>query len=109
MLFQTFSGGNCTGQNVHCAHCLKLNDFKVLKDAVWSNEKSQSVFMFELEQQVLPNIKKHWVRRLNGKQNAKSTYAKYGDNEMVISWTISLKMDAGWLSCHAKPPMLQYF
>ncbi len=29
---------------------LELSDFKVLKDAVWSNEKSQSIFMFEIEQ-----------------------------------------------------------
>ena len=28
---------------------LELNDYKVLKDAVWSNEKTLSVFMFELE------------------------------------------------------------
>jgi tRNA nucleotidyltransferase (CCA-adding enzyme) len=38
---------------------LETNDFTVLRDAVWSNESSLTVFAFVLEQQVLPNVKKH--------------------------------------------------
>jgi tRNA nucleotidyltransferase (CCA-adding enzyme) len=64
---------------------LELNDFKVLKDAVWSNEKSQSVFMFELEQQVLPNIKKHLGPPLERETECEKYLAKYGDNEKVLS------------------------
>jgi tRNA nucleotidyltransferase (CCA-adding enzyme) len=64
---------------------LETNDFKVLKDAVWSNGKSQSVFLFELEQQVLPNIKKHLGPPLEKEAECAKYLAKYGDNERVIS------------------------
>jgi tRNA nucleotidyltransferase (CCA-adding enzyme) len=64
---------------------LELNDFKVLKDAVWSNEKFQSVFMFELEQQVLPNVKKHLGPPLEREAECEKFLAKYGGDERVIS------------------------
>lgn len=64
---------------------LELSDYKVLKDAVWSNEKSLSVFMFELEQQVLPNVKKHLGPPLEREAECEKYIAKYGDNERVIS------------------------
>ncbi len=64
---------------------LETNDFKVLKDAVWSNEKSQSVFMIELEQQVLPNIKKHLGPPLERETECEKYLAKYSDSELVIS------------------------
>jgi tRNA nucleotidyltransferase (CCA-adding enzyme) len=39
---------------------LELSDFKVLRDTVWSDEKtSKTIFLFELEQLTLPNVKKH--------------------------------------------------
>jgi tRNA nucleotidyltransferase (CCA-adding enzyme) len=64
---------------------LELNDFKVLKDAVWSNEKSQSVFILEIEQQVLPNIKKHLGPPLERETECEKYLAKYGDNKIVVS------------------------
>ena len=64
---------------------LELNDFRVLKDAVWSNEKSQSVFIFEIEQQVLPNIKKHLGPPLERETECEKYLAKYGDNDIVVS------------------------
>jgi tRNA nucleotidyltransferase (CCA-adding enzyme) len=64
---------------------LELNDFKVLKDTVWSNEKSQSVFILEIEQQVLPNIKKHFGPPLERETECEKYLAKYGDNEIVVS------------------------
>ena len=64
---------------------LELSDYKVLKDAVWSNEKTVSVFMFELEQQVLPNVKKHLGPPLEREAECESYLAKYADNEKVIS------------------------
>ena len=63
----------------------EINDFKVLKDAVWSNEKSQSVFIFELEQQILPNIKKHLGPPLEREVECEKYLTKYRDNERVIS------------------------
>ncbi len=64
---------------------LELNDFKVLKDAVWRSEKATSVFMFELEAQVLPNIKKHLGPPLEREAECVKYLAKYAGNEQVIS------------------------
>ena len=64
---------------------MKLSDFKVLKDAVWSNEKTLSVFIFELEQQVLPNIKKHLGPPLEREAECEKYLAKYGNSDQVIS------------------------
>lgn len=64
---------------------LELNDYKILKDTVWSNEKTLSTFIFELEQQVLPNIKKHLGPPLEREAECKSFLSKYADNEKVIS------------------------
>ncbi|XHH10075.1 MAG: CCA tRNA nucleotidyltransferase [Candidatus Bathyarchaeia archaeon] len=63
---------------------LELNDYKVLQDTVWSNEKTQSVFIFELEQQVLANIKKHLGPPLERPVECASFLAKYLDNDKVI-------------------------
>jgi tRNA nucleotidyltransferase (CCA-adding enzyme) len=64
---------------------LELNDFKVLKDAVWSNEKTCSVFVFELEQQILPNVKKHLGPPLEREAECNNYLAKYLGDEHVIS------------------------
>jgi tRNA nucleotidyltransferase (CCA-adding enzyme) len=64
---------------------LELNDYKVLKDAVWSNEKTISIFIFELEQQVLPNIKKHLGPPLERQAECEKYLSKYARNERVIS------------------------
>ena len=64
---------------------LELNDYKMLKDAVWSNEKTVSVFTFELEGQVLPNIKKHLGPPLEREAEGENFLAKYAGNESVIS------------------------
>jgi tRNA nucleotidyltransferase (CCA-adding enzyme) len=57
----------------------------MLKDAVWSNEKTVSVFTFELEGQVLPNIKKHLGPPLEREAEGENFLAKYAGNESVIS------------------------
>ena len=64
---------------------LELSDYKVLKDAVWSNEKTLSVFMFELEQQVLPNVKKHLGPPLEREAECERYLTKYANNKRVIS------------------------
>ena len=64
---------------------LELNDYRVLKDAVWSNEKTLSVFMFELEQQVLPDIKKHLGPPLERETECEKYLSKYASDERVIS------------------------
>ncbi len=56
---------------------LELSDYKILRDAVWSNEKNLSVFVFELQQQVLPNIKKHLGPPLEREAEGENFLAKY--------------------------------
>ena len=64
---------------------IELNDFKQLKDAIWSNEKNLSIFIFELEQQILTNIKKHLGPPLEREPECESFLAKYVGSQQVIS------------------------
>ena len=64
---------------------LETNEFKVLKDAVWSNETSLSVFTFELEQQVLPNIKQHMGPQLEREAESEKFLDKYSSDNQVLS------------------------
>ncbi|MGA3061376.1 MAG: CCA tRNA nucleotidyltransferase [Candidatus Bathyarchaeia archaeon] len=64
---------------------LELNDYKILRDTVWSNEKNLTVFIVELEQKILPNIKKHLGPPIERETEAENFLAKYTGNENVIS------------------------
>jgi len=63
----------------------ELNDFKVLRDAVWSDEKTLSIFVLELEQHVLPTVKKHLGPPLERKKECKKFLSKYAHNDGVVS------------------------
>jgi len=63
----------------------ELNDFNVLRDGVWSNENTLSVFAFELEQHVLPTVKKHLGPPLNREKECENFLSKYASKEGVIS------------------------
>ena len=63
----------------------ELNDFKVLRDAVWSDEKTLSAFVLELEQRVLPSVKKHLGPPLELEKNCEDFLAKYVHNNNVVS------------------------
>jgi tRNA nucleotidyltransferase (CCA-adding enzyme) len=63
----------------------RLNDFKVLRDAVWSNEKTLSVFAFEFEQRVLSSVKKHLGPPLKREKECENFLSKYARNENVVS------------------------
>jgi len=64
---------------------LELADFKVLKGTVWSNEQTLSVFIFELESQILPTANKHLGPPLEREMECKSFLSKYSENPMVFS------------------------
>ena len=64
---------------------IELNDYKILKDTVWSNETTISIYIFELEKHVLPNIKKHLGPPLEREAECERFLAKYACNENVIS------------------------
>ncbi len=77
----------------------ELNDFKVLRDAVWSDEKTLSVFAFELEQLVLSSIKKHLGPPLEREKECENFLSKYASNSNVVSgpyieegrWVVELR------------------
>jgi tRNA nucleotidyltransferase (CCA-adding enzyme) len=64
---------------------VELNDFTVLRDAVWSNEKSLSVSTFELEQRVLPSVKKHLGPPLKREKECENFLYKYASNDSAVS------------------------
>jgi tRNA nucleotidyltransferase (CCA-adding enzyme) len=77
----------------------ELNDFKVLRDAVWSDEKTLSVFVFELEQHVLPSVKKHLGPPLKREKECENFLSKYANSGDVVSgpyiedgrWVVELR------------------
>jgi tRNA nucleotidyltransferase (CCA-adding enzyme) len=77
----------------------ELNDFMVLRDAVWSDEKALSLFVFELEQRELPSVKKHLGPPLKREKENENFLSKYASNNNVVSgpyiedgrWVVELK------------------
>jgi tRNA nucleotidyltransferase (CCA-adding enzyme) len=77
----------------------ELNDFKVLRDAVWSDEKTLSVIVFELEQHVLPCVMKHMGPPLKREKESENFLSKYASNDAVVSgpyiqdgmWVVELR------------------
>jgi tRNA nucleotidyltransferase (CCA-adding enzyme) len=77
---------------------LELNDYKVLRDTVWSNEKTLNIFVFELEQQIIANIKKHIGPPLERSNECTNFLTKYTKNHQVITgpyiekgkWTVQI-------------------
>ncbi len=64
---------------------LETSDYKVLRDAAWSNEKSLNVFVFEMEQHLLPNVKKHLGPQLERELESEKFLSKYQSDKRVIS------------------------
>lgn len=64
---------------------LELNDFKLIREAVWSNEKSLNVFVFELEQRFLSKAKKHLGPPLERMKECEDFLDKYANADSVVS------------------------
>jgi tRNA nucleotidyltransferase (CCA-adding enzyme) len=65
---------------------IDLYDFKVLRDAVWSDEKTLNVFVLELEQRFLPSVKKHLGPPLSREKECANFVAKYAQkNDAAVS------------------------
>ena len=64
---------------------LELNDFRVLRDTVWSDEKTLSAFVFELEQRTIPCAKKHLGPPLERQEECENFLSKYVNNGGVLS------------------------
>ena len=78
---------------------IKKHGFKVLSDTVWSNEKGLNVFIFEMENRFLPNMKRHVGPPLVKKQECEKFLKKHlGANSTVSGpcvedrrWVIDVK------------------
>jgi tRNA nucleotidyltransferase (CCA-adding enzyme) len=64
---------------------IQLNDFKILRDLPWSDEKTLCMFMFELEQCCLPLVKKHLGPPLEKEQECEKFLRKHLDNSETVS------------------------
>ncbi|MBT0159981.1 CCA tRNA nucleotidyltransferase [Candidatus Bathyarchaeota archaeon A05DMB-2] len=78
---------------------IELSDFKVLRDAAWSDEKNLNAFVFEVEQRRLPSVKKHLGPPLERENECENFLSKYSSSEDVVSgpyiedgrWIVELK------------------
>ena len=78
---------------------LELGDFTVFRDAVWSDEKSLSVFLFELDQSVLSEVRLHLGPPTEREKECEDFLAKYTANVEVVSgpyiaegrWVVELR------------------
>jgi tRNA nucleotidyltransferase (CCA-adding enzyme) len=78
---------------------IQLSDFKILRDLPWSDEKTLSMFMFELEQRFLSPVKKHFGPPLEKEQECEKFLRKHLDNFGTVSgpyiedgrWVVGLR------------------
>jgi tRNA nucleotidyltransferase (CCA-adding enzyme) len=63
---------------------VQLNDFKILRDLAWSDEKDLNMFVFEFEHCCISRVKKHSGPPLDKEEECEKFVAKYMDNKEVI-------------------------
>jgi tRNA nucleotidyltransferase (CCA-adding enzyme) len=76
-------------------------DFTVLRDDVWSNEENLNIFIFEIENRRLPNIKKHLGPPLRKKMECENFLQKHVNAASTVSgprveegrWVVDVKRD----------------
>jgi tRNA nucleotidyltransferase (CCA-adding enzyme) len=64
---------------------LKTNDFKILRDTVWTNKKTLTFFIIEVETYKLPKIKQHIGPPLEFEEQSTLFLTKYSKNTSVFS------------------------
>jgi tRNA nucleotidyltransferase (CCA-adding enzyme) len=64
---------------------VQLNDFTVLRDVAWSDEKTVNVFLFELEQTVIPPVKVHLGPPLEKELEGERFLHKHCDGAGTVS------------------------
>jgi len=63
---------------------LQQNDFKILHKTVWTDEKSLTIFVLELETHLLPKIKQHFGPPLEFNNQSNAFLLKYSKNVSVV-------------------------
>ena len=64
---------------------IELNGFKILRDLPWSDERTINMFIFELEQQSIPSVKKHSGPPLAKKNACKEFLKKHSSGLNTVS------------------------
>lgn len=64
---------------------IQKHDFTVLRDTVWSNEKTLNIFIFEMENRFLPNMKRHLGPPLRKKRECEKFLRKHVGAESTVS------------------------
>jgi tRNA nucleotidyltransferase (CCA-adding enzyme) len=64
---------------------IQRHNFTVLRDAVWSNEKNLTTFVFEVENRFLPNMKRHLGPPLRKKEECEKFLRKHVGAESTVS------------------------
>jgi len=78
---------------------IQQHDFTVLRDKVWSNEKNLNIFIFEVENRFLPNMKRHLGPPLRKKQECEKFLRKHVGADSTVSgprieegrWVVDVK------------------
>jgi len=78
---------------------VELNDFAILRDTAWSDEKRLNMFIFELEDCCIPQVKKHFGPPLEKERECENFLRKHVDNSDVVSgpyiadgrWVVELR------------------
>jgi tRNA nucleotidyltransferase (CCA-adding enzyme) len=78
---------------------VQLNDFKILRDLPWSDEKTLNMFVFELEHCCLPPVKKHLGPPLEKERECENFVLKHLNNFGTVSgpyiedgrWVVELR------------------
>ncbi len=64
---------------------LEQNDFQVIRDSCWSDEKALNVLTFEVENDKLPRVKKHLGPPMSKKAECDSFLAKHVSSKDTVS------------------------
>jgi tRNA nucleotidyltransferase (CCA-adding enzyme) len=78
---------------------LEQNDFQIMRDSCWSNEKDLNVLLFEVENGKLPKIKKHFGPPISKKAECDNFLKKHGGSKETVSgpyiendrWVVEIK------------------
>jgi len=63
---------------------VQLNDFKILRDLAWSDEKDLNMFVFELEHCCISPVRKHLGPPLDKEKECEKFVAKYLDSPDAV-------------------------
>jgi len=63
---------------------VQLNDFRLLRDTAWSNEKNLNMFIFELERQTISPVKKHLGPPLDKENECQRFLKKHGTGSRTV-------------------------